>query len=138
MYFWLVMIVVLGLIEVATLNLVTLWYVISAIVSLVVAIFVDSFFVQFLIFTVLGTILLVTTRKSLAKLLKGTVPTNLDRVIGMKGIVTEKIDDLTVGAVKVDGKEWSAVSKKSLEVGSIVRILGIDGVKLEVESWEEK
>ena len=63
--------------------------------------------------------------------------TNLDRIIGMKGVVTEEIDELIIGEVKVDGKRWSAISKSKLKVGDVVRILKINGVKLEVERWEE-
>ena len=63
--------------------------------------------------------------------------TNLDRVIGMQGIVTEKITKTTPGEVKVDGKKWTAISNKIIEVDSIVKILDIDGVKLKVEKWEE-
>ena len=78
------------------------------------------------------------TRQSIEnKLIKVKEKTNLDRVIGMKGVVTENISELKVGEVKVDGKRWSAISKDFLEKGSLVRILKIKGVKLEVERWEE-
>ena len=78
-----------------------------------------------------------TTRNTLEKMLVKKEKTNLDRVIGMRGVVTEYIDSDTVGEVKVDGKKWSAVSKDKLKVGDKVKILKIKGVKVEVESWEE-
>ena len=55
----------------------------------------------------------------------------------MKAIVTEDIDENTVGEVKVDGKNWSAVSEQKLVKGTKVKVLEINGVKLKVKSWEE-
>jgi membrane protein implicated in regulation of membrane protease activity len=55
----------------------------------------------------------------------------------MQGIVTEEIRKNEVGEVKVDGKKWSAIADNKIEVGSIVKILKINGVKLKVEVWKE-
>ena len=63
--------------------------------------------------------------------------TNLDRVIGMKGIVTQDIVPMNIGEIKVDGKLWSAISDEKLVTGDIVEILQIDGVKLKVKKWED-
>lgn len=137
-YTWLAIILILGFIEVITTNLVTIWFVASAVVSLILSFFIDEFIIQFSVFVVLGIILLITTRSWLNKILKPKgEKTNLDRVIGMQGIVTEKITQTTPGEVKVDGKKWTAISNKIIEVDSIVKILDIDGVKLKVEKWEE-
>lgn len=137
-YTWLAIILILGFIEVITTNLVTIWFVASAVVSLILSFFIDEFIIQFSVFVVLGIILLITTRSWLNKIMKPKgEKTNLDRVIGMQGIVTEKITKTTPGEVKVDGKKWTAISNKIIEVDSIVKILDIDGVKLKVEKWEE-
>ena len=69
-WIWLGIIIVLTLLELSTYNLVTIWFVASAIVSLILSIFIDSFFIQFLVFIVLGIILLVTMRDYLVKLIK--------------------------------------------------------------------
>lgn len=136
-YFWLCLIIFLGIIEASTVNLVSIWFIISGLTALVLSFFIDNFAIQFGTFVVLGIILMLTTRNFLQKKLVKKEKTNLDRVIGMKGIVTEKITENNVGEVKVDGKKWSAVSKQSLKEGDKVKILKINGVKLEVESWEE-
>ncbi len=81
--------------------------------------------------------MLLTKENIEKKLLKRKEKTNLDRVIGMKGIVTEEIKKMEVGEVKVDGKKWSAISSKNLPKGSTVKVLKMKGVKLEVEEWEE-
>ena len=136
-YFWLVVIIFLGILEVITVNLVSIWFVISGLVSLMLAFFVDEFVVQFAVFVLLGVLLMFSTRTTLEKKLVRKEKTNLDRIIGMKGVVTEEIDELQVGEVKVDGKCWSATSKTKLEKGDVVKILKINGVKVEVERWEE-
>ena len=64
--------------------------------------------------------------------------TNLDRIIGMKGLVTEDITKDNIGEVKVDGKKWSAYADTDISRGEPVRILSINSVKLKVEKWEDK
>lgn len=134
MWIWLGIIITLILIEVATVNLVTVWYIASALVSLILSLFIDNYFIEFLVFVILGTLLLLTTRKYLVKLLGDKrEKTNLDRVIGMEAIVTEEIKKNHPGEVKVDGKRWTAISDKTIKVDSTVKVLEIDGVKLKVE-----
>lgn len=134
MWIWLGLIITLTLIELLTANLVTVWYIASAILALVLSIFIDNYLIQFSVFVIVGTILLFTTRDYLMKLLvKKKEKTNLDRVVGMTGVVTEEISKNKPGEVKVDGKKWTAISNKKIKVDSIVKILEIDGVKLKVE-----
>ena len=138
MFMWLIIILFLGFIEAITVNLVTIWFVISGIVSLILSFFINDFIIQFSVFVILGILLLITTRSCLNKVFKiNKYKTNLDRVIGMRGIVTEKITKNSPGEVKVDGKRWMAVSDKTINVDNDVKILEIDGVKLKVEKWED-
>ena len=131
--FWVIVILLLAIIEVMTINLVTVWYVASAIIALITSFFIDNFTIQFAIFVILGTIFLITTKKTLDKLVKEKhEKTNLDRVVGMKGIVTEDISKNKIGAVKVDGKEWSATSNKKISKGEVVKVLEINSTKLKV------
>lgn len=139
MYFWLGIVILLSVIETLTTDVVTIWFIVSGLVTLGLSFFIDNFIIQLALFTLLGIILLITTRPLIKKLLKKEeVKTNLDRVIGMEGIVTEKITKTSVGEVKVDGKKWSAVSNKTIEEGTLVTILEIDGVKLKVKEVEEE
>lgn len=134
---WLIIILILVFIEVSTVNLVSIWFIASAFVSLIVSCFYDNYFVQFAIFVVLGVILLVTTRKLLNRLLKSNnEKINLDRIIGGNAIVTSKIGNNDIGEVKVDGKYWSAISNKPVDTGEKVVVEKIDGVKLIVRKKE--
>ena len=137
--FWVIMILLLAVIEVITINLVTIWFVASALIALIVSFFVDNFTVQFSIFVILGIIFLITTKKTLDRLVKvKQSKTNLDRIVGMDGVVVEDISKNKIGAVKVDGKVWSATSNKKISAGSIVKVLEINSTKLKVEKIEEE
>ena len=137
-YFWLILVVLLGIIEAVTVNLVSIWFVLSGIMALIVSLFVKSFAIQFGVFVIFGVIFMVVIKRYLEeKLVHHKEKTNLDRIIGMKGIVTEDIDDGHVGGVMVDGKRWSGVSDECFKKGEYVKILKMNGVKLEVKRWEE-
>lgn len=134
MYFWLTVVIILSVVECMTIDLVTIWYIASGLCTIVLSLFIDNFVIQFAFFTILGTILLITTKSFLKDVLKSKdIKTNFDRVIGMKGIVTEEINENSIGEVKVDGKRWSAISDKKIDLNKEVIILDIDGVKLKVE-----
>ena len=134
---WLVTAIALAIIEASTVNLVTIWFIASALVALLLAYLGISTYIQIAVFVILGVVLLIFTRKPLEKLLKKTKQkTNADRVLDMTGIVTKEITEEESGEVKVDGKKWTAISKQNIKEGSKVKILKIDGVKLIVE--EEK
>ena len=66
-FFWLAIILLLSFVEVSTANLVVIWFIVSAIVSMLLAFLNVDFAIQFTVFVVLGIILFVTTRKFLLK-----------------------------------------------------------------------
>ena len=136
---WMIIFLVLVFVELITINLVTIWFAVGALVSFILTYFVDDVMIQIGVFIVVSIISLILTKKIVNKLKGGkTEATNLDRVIGKVGIVTEKITKLEPGAVKVDGKKWTAVSSNDISEGSKVEILSIDGVKLNVKEIKEE
>ena len=131
---WLAIILLLVVIEVSTVQLTTVWFVVSGIISMILSIFMNSIEIQFAIFVIGGIVLLFTTRPYLMKKLKVKESrTNLDRVIGMHGVVTQDIEKLSPGEVKVDGKRWTAIANEEIKKGKVVEILKIEGVKLKVK-----
>lgn len=136
--FWLVVIIGLTFLEAATVNLVSIWFIASGLISLIITFFYDNALLEMAIFVIIGLILMLTTKPILEKLLKTKpVRTNIDRVIGMTGICTEAIKKNTIGEVKVDGKRWSAISNEKINVDDEVYIEAIDGVKLKVRKGGE-
>ncbi len=137
--FWLVLVIVLSFVEIATVSLVSIWFVSSGIVAMILSFFIEDTAIITTIFILLGIFLLVISRPIVNKLRsKDNEKTNLDRIIGETAIVTEDIKKNVVGEVKVDGKRWSAVSKEKCLKGDTVKVLKIDGVKLIVEKESEK
>ncbi len=131
---WLVVVVLLAIIEASTVNLVSIWFVISGLVALIVSLFTEAFYIQFGVFVLLGIILLVITKPAMNKMVKEKeTKLNLERILGMEGIVTEEIEKNKIGEVKVDGKLWSAVSDVKIPVNSVVKAISMEGVKLVVE-----
>ena len=125
--YWLIIILILSFIEVITINLVTIWFVASAALALVASLFIDSFYVQFLIFGIAGLIIMLLTRPILKKLL----------IKDKEGVCTEEISNKNdIGEVKVDGKKWSAMSSSKIKVGDSIIVTAIDGVKLKVKKGE--
>lgn len=68
-YLWLGVALLLTLIEFATKTLVTVWFIVSAVVSMILSLFVDNYFIQFLVFILLGTLLIATFHDYLLKLI---------------------------------------------------------------------
>ena len=133
-YVWLLIIIFLIIIEAVSVNLTTIWFVISGFIALIMSFFIDDFMLEFGVFTILGIILLIFTRPLFVKLIKKKdEKTNYDRIIGMTGIVTESILKNKTGAVKVDGKVWTAYSDTEIESENAVKVLKIEGTKIKVE-----
>jgi len=137
-YIWFTVAIILGLLEVLTTNLVSIWFVISALLAMITSLFTDSTLIQIGVFTVVGIALIPISKKIYKRIKMNNISTNFDRIIGMKGIVTEDITKDNIGEVKVDGKRWSAYSDTDISKGEPVKVLSINSVKIKVEKWEEK
>ena len=137
---WLIAVVVLGVLEAATTQLVTIWFALGALAALIAAAFHAPLWLQLALFAVVSVLTLVLTRPLVRKRLNGKrVPTNADRVIGRTGIVQQPIrNTLAEGTVSVDGAVWSARSADGAEIeaGEPIVAERIEGVKLIVRKTE--
>lgn len=135
---WLVIFIVLVIIELLTINLVTIWFAIAAVFALLVDIITRNTMLEIIVFILSSFLLLLLTKPLIKKIkVKKVEATNLDMVINKIGIVTEDINQDKIGEVKVLGKRWSAYSNTELKKDEKVKILSIDGVKLKVEKIGE-
>ena len=135
---WLALLIIFAVAEAATVGLTSVWFAIGSLGALVCALAGGNIWLQLGIFIVLSLVCLVALRPLAKKYLNTRVePTNADRVIGREAVVTEDIDNVeSAGAVAVGGKVWTARSENGepIEVGSIVTVLRIEGVKLIVSA----
>ena len=138
---WLVLFVVLLIIEILTLGLTTIWFAGGALVALVCAYLKLDMVVQIIAFLLVSIALLVLTRPIAMKYFnQEREKTNAESLIGQKAVGLETIDTIRgVGRVEVHGIEWSAkgdTESSVIEVGTVVMIEGIQGVKLIVKKEE--
>lgn len=136
-YSWLILVILLSIIEMYTSNLVCIWFIVSGMLALITSLLTDSFIIQFTIFVVVGLILLFLTKKTTQKISNKKEATNLDRVIGMTGIITKQVSKNNPGEVKVDGKYWTAISDERILPETIVKIVKLDSTKLTVKKEEK-
>lgn len=138
--FWLILAVFLALIEASTVNMVTIWPALAALITSVLASTGLGTTSQAIIFVVLSGLLLIFTRRFVKSvLLKKTMATNADRIIGAEGIVTQKIDAIeNIGQVKVMGQIWSAKTSDGtvIEEGTRILVSSLEGVKAVVSVAE--
>lgn len=120
--------------EVATVGLVTIWFVLGALGAMLVSMAGASLWVQITVFLVLSILSVLLLRPIAEKYLKPKyVPTNADRVVGKTAVVTEEINNLaSTGAVSVTGQTWTARSEQDIviPVKTQVKVLRIEGVKV--------
>ena len=133
-YFWIVVMVAAIAVELATPGaLVAIWFLPAALVSMILAFLSVPLFVQIPVFILLSLASVFLARPYLVRSTKHTA-TNIDAIIGEKGIVIEKIENIAgAGQVKVRGQYWSArsVSDDAEYVeGDVVEIVAVEGVKL--------
>lgn len=134
LYFWIAAVVTLIAIEVATPQLVTIWFALGALAALIACIADASIVVQAILFLAVSAVSLIATRPLVKKITKKKFsPTNADRCIGETALVVEDIDNrLEKGAVKINGTVWTARSLdgEPISQNDCVKIERIDGVKL--------
>jgi membrane protein implicated in regulation of membrane protease activity len=137
---WLALIIVTFIIEALTMDLVSIWFTAAGIGALISALLDLNLIIQLVVFIVIAGVLLLWTRPLAKKALAGRkVKTNADMVVGQIAVVTEKITRDDRGAVKIQGKEWTAITdEEEILPGERVTVLAIDGVKLVVRKNEEE
>lgn len=133
-YIWLIAAGIFFVIEIATVGFLIFWLGIGALAAMIVSFFIDSIFIQTLVFVVVSTILIILTKPLVSKFDKSDkVKTNAYSVIGKKGIVIVPVNTTQgTGQVKVSGDIWSAKSDTDdiIPIDTEVEIVQIDGVKL--------
>ena len=132
---WLCVIIAAVIVELATSGLVSIWFVPSAFISLILTLFKVSAEIQIAVFFLLSFCFLFAFKLlSKKRLRKEGARLNLDAIIGEKAIVVDRIQNIAgSGQVKVHNQIWSARSSepdKVFETGEVVSVVAIEGVKL--------
>ena len=134
-WIWLAVLVGTAILEIATADLVSIWFTFGAIIPFILATTTNLHYGwQIAIFFVISAILIASLRKITMKYLlkNANLKTNTDALVGQKFRLLEKTDFETVGKVKIKDVEWSVIGDKqqTIEKGAVVEIVKISGNKL--------
>ncbi len=74
----------------------------------------------------------------LRKLKARGVPSRTEALLGKTGVVTETVDPNTgTGRVVVAGEDWAAHCGTELPVGTLIHVVGADGIILKISPSED-
>lgn len=139
--FWLIAMVLFGVLEAVTVGLTSIWFAVGALAALIAASLGAFALVQVVVFLVVSFVTLLLVRPLAQRYINDRKePTNADRVIGREAVVTQAIDNLKgEGQVNVSGAVWTARSQEEAPIpaGVRVRVLRIEGVKVIVSPVPE-
>ena len=123
-FIWLAVAAVMGVAEIVSFGLITMWFVIGALAAFAANLLGADLLVQVVVFLVVSVVCLVALRPVFVKyrdLGKQEEPTH----VGQTAIVVEAVDNEGLTARSADGS--------LIPAGEIVRIVGQESVKLIVE-----
>ena len=134
---WIAAIVIFGIAEAATVNMISIWFVGGSLAALIADLLGANAWVQIAVFLVVSIALLVTLMPYVRRhVFSKKVATNADMAIGREAYLTQTVENIRgTGALKLDGKEWTVRSASGavLEKDTLVKIVKMEGVKLYVE-----
>lgn len=133
---WLIIAIVCGIIEVATMGFWFLWLALSALLlSLLTWLnVVTALSAQVIVFGVITIFFIIVTRPLVVRVFKTKdVKSNVDALIGLTGIVTMGILPPESGQVKLQGEIWTARSDQRLNQDTLVKVRSVEGVTLYVD-----
>ena len=136
-FVWLVIAIIFGIFELATTSLVSIWFVIGAVLAMLVSITGLPLWFQIFVFILSSVLVIVFLRPIAMKHINGkAAKTNLDAMIGRILIAKTDIDNIKMtGKADIDGSTWLVVSKDDsfIPKDEKIRVVGIEGAKLIVE-----
>lgn len=139
---WLILLVAFLIVEANTVSLVSVWFAGGALAAMIAALFDAGYGIQIALFIAVSGILLALLRPVLRKYIRPKlIKTNVDAIIGTKGIVIAEINnDLAQGRVTLGSMEWAARSTDGMRLpaGIPVQVDGIEGVKVFVSPVKVK
>lgn len=133
MFIWLVLMILFLAVESQTVTMVSLWFGAGALAALITALCGGELWLQAVIFFAVSIALLAALRPLARKYFTPKITkTNVDSVIGSRGLVTGDIDNINArGTVKLGAMEWTARSSsgENIPAGTLVQVDKIEGVK---------
>ena len=142
-YIWLGVLILSIIVEAATTSLVSIWFAGGALIAMILSIpSIIPFWVEIIAFVVVSIVLMICFRSLSLKLLKrSTTRSNIDEIIGSKGVIIKKVTPIERGEVKINDIVWTAMSyqeNETIEVDTVVEVCALKGNKLYVKPINNK
>lgn len=124
-----IVVVIAAIIELLTLSLISVWFMLAALLVVVLSLFITNVYTQFLIFAILSLILFISTRNVAKKYLNKRYFDSSLAGTEVEIIKKEKENYI----VKFKGVLYEALSKKDRKIGSVAVIKEFKGNKIVLE-----
>ena len=123
--FWALIGVLCLILELTSGDFFLMCFSIGAFVTAVVAAFGTGFMAQLIVFAVASLLCLLFVRPLALKYFHRNdpnQPSNVDAMVGRRGVVTEDIPERGHGRVKIDGDSWKACGLGDIAIGKGTRV----------------
>lgn len=135
-FLWFALLVIFVVTEAATVNMVSAWFAVGSLASLITALLGGKMWLQIVVFLVVSAVMLALLRPIAKKYFTPRITrTNVDAMAGKTCLCVTAIDNLAgSGQVKIGDVEWTARSTtgEPISVGTEVKIDRVEGVKVYV------
>jgi|SRR6185369_17231856 membrane protein implicated in regulation of membrane protease activity len=131
---WIVVAIVAAIVEISIPHFGLIFVSVAAAMAALVSALGFGLVPQIAIFIVAILLTFTLLRPLFIKRLHGPgVPGRTESLLGRDGIVTEPIDPVSgTGRVNVGGQDWAARSPAGVAAGTVIKVIGADGIVLEV------
>lgn len=142
-YIWLAIFVVTFIIEALTVDLISIWFSAAALLCLVLS-FIPGipFWAEIIVFFVASIAMIFGLKPIAAKHLQRKVTkSNIDEIVGKKGIIIKEVTPLHYGEIKINDIIWSALAEDeeaSIAENTSVEVVAVKGNKLIVKQHQFK
>ena len=130
---WAALAIVAVFIEVLVPHFGIIFAAMGASLAAVAALFTDSLLIQTIVFLVTTAVAVALLRQRFVKSAVRKMPSRAEAHVGREGIVTLQIEPtIGSGRVIVGGEDWAARAGVPIAAGTRIRVVGSDGIVLEV------
>ncbi|NLL69134.1 MAG: NfeD family protein [Acholeplasmataceae bacterium] len=131
---WSIVIVGTIIIELAGPQVVSIWFTLGALVSLILAIFNVELWIQIVVFVGVSLVALAITKPLYDKFLKKEMAKkDVNSLVGEQGRIVELEIEPERQYVEIKGANWEIINEEKFKLGTKVQVIEVEGNKLKVE-----
>lgn len=139
LFIWIGVFLISVIAETLTTEMVSIWFCLGSLFALILSLIPGvPYWADIIMFIVISAAALLLLRPFAKKLIsKNSLrDSNIDEIIGKKGIVTKEISSLDYGLIKINDVVWTAKSNvegEAIPTNVVVEVVAVNGNKLVVK-----